>query len=466
MSRHADLLIVGAGPAGMSAATMARRFGLDVLVVDEQPAPGGQIWRGIEAVAGTARAEVLGPAYKEGQEVVRQFRASGARYEPETQVWQIEPGPRTFMTRAGRAGSVDASALLLATGAQERPIPFHGWTLPGVMTVGAGQILLKASGQIPDMPVWIAGSGPLTLLYAVQLLKAGGRIAGILDTTPAGRAVRTLPQLVQAISGAAGEVLKGLGWLSQLRRQVRYVRHVTDIEAHGEEALQRIVYRTAKGVSHTVEAQILLVHEGVVPTIHPTLALGCKHIWNADQDSYAPELDPWGETSEPSVFVAGDGAGIGGAKAAVLRGQIAALGVALRFGRISAADARSWARPIRIDLARALAPRAFLDRFYRPRPAIFAPADGTLVCRCEEVTAGAVRAMTRTGKPDPNRVKTFIRAGMGPCQGRQCSYSVASILAAASSSTVPDIGLYRVRPPFKPLTLGELSALDSLEDAS
>lgn len=460
MSRRVDLLIVGAGPAGLSAATTARRYGLDVLVVDEQPSPGGQIWRNIESVAGTPRAAILGKAYGEGSAVVGRFRASGARYEPGTRVWQVESGPRAFMTCNGAASSVEAGCLLLATGAQERPAPFPGWTLPGVMTVGAAQIVLKSSGQIPSDPVWIAGSGPLPLLYAVQLLKAGGRIAGFLDTTPPGGVAAALPVLRSAALAAPFDLLKGMAWLATLRRRVPYIRHACEIEAMGDGALERLRYATADGRSATVEARLLLVHEGIVPTIHPTLALGCRHVWNVSQDCFMPELDGWGETSEPKIFVAGDGAGIGGATAARLRGEIAALRIAVRAGRLADAEADAAARPIRVQLDKALAVRPFLDRLYRPRPGVFAPADHTVACRCEEVSVASIWALAATGRPGPNQVKAFTRAGMGPCQGRQCNYTVAHVLATAEGRAVPDVGLYRVRPPLKPLTLSELAALD------
>lgn len=463
MSRRVDLLIVGAGPAGLSAAVTARRYGLDVLVVDEQPAPGGQIWRNIEAVAGTPRAAIFGKAYGEGAAAVGRFRASGARYEPGTRVWQVEPGTRAFMTLDGVASTVEAGCLLLATGAQERPAPFPGWTLPGVMTVGAAQIVLKTSGQIPSDPVWIAGSGPLPLLYAVQLLKAGGRIAGFLDTAPPGRTASALPELSAAALAAPFDLLKGMGWLATLRRRVPYVRHVAEIEATGDGALEHLRYATADGRTATVEAKLLLVHEGVVPTIHPTLALGCRHIWNAAQDCFMPELDSWGETSEPGIFVAGDGAGIGGAVAACLRGEIAALRIAARAGGLAAAAADAAARPVRARLDKALAVRPFLDRLYRPRPGVFVPADHTVACRCEEVSVASIRAQAATGRPGPNQIKAFTRAGMGPCQGRQCNYTIAHVLAAAEGRVVPDVGLYRVRPPLKPLTLSELAGLDTAD---
>ncbi|MGH8815805.1 MAG: NAD(P)/FAD-dependent oxidoreductase, partial [Achromobacter pestifer] len=165
MKREFDVVVIGAGPAGMSAAIGLRGQGLSVLVVDEQPAPGGQIWRAVEAVADTPTGTLLGKEYRAGAELARAFRDSGASYQPQTQVWQIEPGWHVYMTRAGQAEAVRADRIVLALGAQERPAPFPGWTLPGVLTVGAAQILLKTSRQVPSDPVWVAGSGPLPLLY-------------------------------------------------------------------------------------------------------------------------------------------------------------------------------------------------------------------------------------------------------------------------------------------------------------
>jgi hypothetical protein len=332
------------------------------------------------------------------------------------------------------------------------------------MTVGAAQIVLKASGQIPAEPVWIAGNGPLPLLYASQLLTAGGQIAGFLSTTPSGQATAAIPQLVAAALSAPGDLLKGLGWITALQRRVPYIRHVAEIEALGDATLERLRYVTADGKANTVKARLLLVHEGVVPTIHPTLALGCRHRWNAEQACFAPELDIWGETSETGVFVAGDGAGIGGVVAACLRGEIAALRIAARIGRLPDVEAIAAAQPLSSRLKRTLAIRPFLDALYQPRSAVFAPADETVACRCEEVSVGEIRAQVAAGRrPGPNQIKAFTRAGMGPCQGRQCSYTIAHVLAAAEGRTVPDVGLYRVRPPLKPITLAELAALDTAD---
>ncbi|KRE24606.1 FAD/NAD(P)-binding oxidoreductase [Bosea sp. Root483D1] len=466
MSDHTDLLIVGAGPAGMAAAITARRHGLSVRVVDDQPAPGGQIWRGIETVAATPRAKRLGESYLSGIERAAPFRACGATYEPASQLWQIEPGFRAFFTRGGKARSVTAEAIILATGAQERPVPFPGWTLPGVLTVGAAQILLKTADSVPDKPVWIAGCGPLPLLYMTQLLAAGGRIAGFLDTTPRGRLGSALRHLPQGL-GRLGDLIKGLSWSLALRRAgVPIIRHVTELRAEGEGRLQRLRYRTEAGQETEVPAEVLLVHEGVVPNIHAPLALGCAVSWHAGQHCYVPVLDAWGETSQANIFVAGDGAGIGGAEAAEPRGRLAALRVAAKLGRLDDATAEVAAAPERHALASALALRPFLDALYAPRSQLYAPPDETLVCRCEEVTAGELRARAVEGRPGPNQLKAFTRAGMGPCQGRQCGYTMAHIIAAAQGRSVEEVGFYRIRPPLKPVTLGELASLDEQEPAA
>ena len=458
MSRF-DLLVIGAGPAGMAAALTARTAGLSVCVVDDQPSPGGQIWRGVETVAVSARAGALGQAYRDGASRVATFRASGVSYEPEAQLWQIEPGFRAFVTRAGKAFTLEAEAVILATGAQERPAPFPGWTLPGVLTVGAAQILFKNSGQIPTKPVWIAGSGPLPLLFMTQLLAAGGTIAGFLETTPAGQMRAAIPHLLSGLA-AWPDLAEGLWWSARLRLAgVPHIRHVSALTASGNGRLEQVSYRTEDGATARVPAEVLLVHEGVVPSIHVPLSLNCAMAWNEAQQCFAPVLDGWGESSEARIFIAGDSAGIAGAAAAEPRGALAALGVALKLGRIDLATAEARAVSFRAKLTRAMALRPFLDALYRPRTDIFTPPDETVICRCEEITAGEIREVARLGRPGANQAKAFTRAGMGPCQGRQCGYTVTRILAAEQGRTPAEVGFYRIRPPLKPVTLGELASL-------
>src|SRR3954471_251854 len=183
MKSDFDLAIVGAGPAGLAAATTAMRAGLRTVVIDEQAAPGGQIYRNVESVSKRpAHLQLLGDDYAAGADLVQRFRASGAEYLPLTTVWQIDQERNVYTRSDGRAARIAAKRILVATGAMERPVPIPGWTLPGVMTCGAAQTMLKSTGAVPAGPVVLAGGGPLLLLLATQLLRAGARITAILET--------------------------------------------------------------------------------------------------------------------------------------------------------------------------------------------------------------------------------------------------------------------------------------------
>lgn len=453
-----DLLIVGAGPAGMSAAVVAARAGLSVMVVDEQPTPGGQIWRGIEANAGTARGRALGAPYLSGLATVRAFRESGAVYWPSTRVWQIEPTLRTYVTGPDGTLMIQPSAILIATGAQERPAPFRGWTLPGVMTVGAAQILLKTPGTVPAAPVWIAGCGPLALLYAHQLVRLGGAVAGFLDTRMPAPLAGAARLATGAVLRSGRELAKGAYWYADLHRRAgRYVRGVVDLQALGTDRVEGVRYRTADGRVEEVETSLLLIHEGVVPELHTARSLGCQTRWHAGQAAYVPVLNEWGESSVPGILVAGDAAGIGGAEAAIQRGRLAALRILSRLGRLPAGQEGVEAA-CRKALARALAPRAFLDRIFMPRENVFLPDDDTIVCRCEELRVRDLRGALSCSV-GANQLKAFTRAGMGPCQGRQCAYTVASLIANVEARPMGDVEPFRVRPPLKPVRLCDVASL-------
>ena len=324
-------------------------------------------------------------------------------------------------------------------------MPIPGWALPGVMTVGAAQIALKTGGLVPDGKTWIAGQGPLTLLYAVQAIRAGGRIAGILDVSLPAARWRALPFLPRAIT----EVRKGLSWLREIKRSGIKIQRVEDISAEGDGVLERISFRIG-GQWKTAPADLLLLHDGVIPSIQITRALGCAHAWDERQRCWRPVTDPWGATSIPGVSAAGDGAGIGGAAAAVLSGRIAALG----FIDLSKREAES----LRAQHAAALASRPFIDTLFAPR--LLNPADATLICRCEEVSAGEIRAAVKLGCQGLNQLKAYTRCGMGPCQGRMCGTSAAEVFAAASGQHPRAIEPFRTRFPARPLTVGELAALD------
>jgi NADPH-dependent 2,4-dienoyl-CoA reductase/sulfur reductase-like enzyme len=331
-----DLAIVGAGPAGMAAAITASALGLRTAVLDEQDAPGGQIYRAVERVAADApqRLALLGEDYAAGLPLVREFRACAAEYLAGAMVWQIEPGT-LFYSQAGVARRLHARRIVIATGAFERPMPVPGWTLPGVVTAGAAQILLKTAGAVPQGRVVMAGCGPLLLLLAWQLLQAGVRLAAIVDTRAASyaQAMRHLP----AALGASGYVGKGLSYLRAIRAaRIPVLDRVEAMRLEGDERVRAAIVRSA-GSMHELAADSVLLHQGIVPNANLGWALRCEHAWSDPQRCFVPRTDDWGASSTPDVQFAGDCAGIAGARAAEQAGHLAALEAAHRLGRIDAA---------------------------------------------------------------------------------------------------------------------------------
>ncbi|WP_099722373.1 NAD(P)/FAD-dependent oxidoreductase [Bordetella bronchiseptica] len=467
MTRRCELLVVGAGPAGMAAATQSAALGVDTLLLDEQATPGGQIYRAITTTALT-RPDILGPDYWHGASLLEPLRASGAAYLSGATVWAVsrsaEAGDGGVFEVAysvgGQADILRARHILLATGALERPFPIPGWTLPGVVTAGAAQILLKTAAIVPGEHAVLAGGGPLLYLLAWQYLNAGVRIERLLETTAPGRLARALPHALDFLRSPY--LAKGLKLMRAVRAHVPITRGVQDLRAQGRERLESLSYR-AGGRTHDMPARHLMLHQGVVPNLNLSRALGVDHQWNPTQACWQPRVDDWGATSVAGIGIAGDGAGIGGAVAAEHRGRLAALQAAVALGRIDDARRDREARTPRRALARAMRGRAFFDVLYRPADAYRRPGDDTIVCRCEEITAGQIRATVRLGCSGPNQMKAFLRCGMGPCQGRLCGLTVSELIADERGVPLPEVGYYRLRFPTKPVTLGELASLPQTE---
>lgn len=453
-----DLLIIGAGPAGLAAAVQARELGLTVTVFDEQATPGGQAWCAIESMAAEERVHALGASGRRGLALVRAFRSCGARWLGGHTVWHLD-APRRVFASDGRASHVHSGrAVLIAVGAMERAVPLPGWTLPGVMTVGAAQRLWKASGVVPGPTVWIAGSGPLVVHHAAQLVRQGVRLAGWLDTSRRRQHRAALQHAWGALRGAA-LLAQGLADLALLhRRGPRRHSEVEAVEVVGARRVEAVRWRVA-GHWYEDAADGVLLHEGVVPQSHLAQAVGCKHDWHTAQRAWAARCDAFGRSSVAGVWIAGDAGGIVGEEAAAVQGQLAALGVATALERIGERECNRRSRLLLRASATHQAPRRFLDVLYAPREAVLAPADDVLLCRCEAVRAGRVRALVRDGLCDLNALKSASRCGMGPCQGRLCGLPLLETVTRERGVEPGAIEPLRLRPPFKPVSLGELAAL-------
>lgn len=454
-----DVLIIGAGPAGLAAAVQSQQLGLRAALVDEQAAPGGQIYRAIEAAQAQGRAGRLGTDYRHGMALLQAFRSCGASYFPNSQVWRVDADGSMYLTDGSGSRCLRGRRIIAAVGAMERPVPIRGWTLPGVMTVGAGQIMLKTADLVPRHGVWLAGSGPLLLAYAVQVLASGGQLAGILDTTNRGHRFAALAHAWGALRGWR-YLLKGVHYYRQLRKAgIRIVSGVEDLEACGQDQLSRVRWLVG-GRWQEADAEQLLLHEGVIPSTHLTRSLECEHRWDDLQQCLRPVLDDFGRTSLANVFVAGDCGSIGGARVAEESGRLAALGVHVSLqDSAGSPEIRHLERRIRRRRAAHLAIRGFLDTLFAPPARLLAPADEVMVCRCEGVTAGQIRQAVSLGCRGPAQVKSFTRCGMGPCQGRLCGPTLTTTVADALHLPPQDVGGLRIRPPLKSLQLGELADL-------
>ncbi|MFE9040174.1 NAD(P)/FAD-dependent oxidoreductase [Streptomyces sp. NPDC007818] len=450
----ADLAVVGAGPAGLAAAVTAAALGRTVTLLDAGSRPGGQYYRHPDPALGAARPQALHhdwAAFADREAELRAHeRAGRVRYLADHQVWSVT-GSGTEWTVHCRTDStaaepVRARAVLLATGAYERQLPFPGWTLPGVVGAGGAQAMLKSGLVLPGRRVVVAGSGPLLLAVAASLAAAGARVPAVVEAAGyAGYARHTGTLLRNPAKLAEGALYGG----ALLRHQVRPLLRHAVVEAHGTDRVEAVTvarldraWRPVPGTGRRVPCDALAVGHGLVPELSLATALGCATRTAAD-GTVALVLTPGLRTSVPGVWAAGETGGVGGAQLALTEGEIAAHAIAGRA--VPAALARRRARL-----------RAFADAMgaaHRPGPGWTGwLRDETAVCRCEEVPTGRVReAVEELGATDARTVKLLTRAGMGWCQGRMCGPAVAAL---AGGGPAPDR-----RPLACPVRLGDLAGL-------
>jgi NADPH-dependent 2,4-dienoyl-CoA reductase/sulfur reductase-like enzyme len=453
-----DVVVIGAGPAGLAAAATSAKAGLSTLMLDENVGPGGQVWRAIASTPVIER-DCLGADYWAGGDLVEEMRASGAEIVQRATVWSLDRNLEIGVSVGGASAFIKARRVIVATGALERPFPIPGWTLPGVMTAGAAQTMLKSSALVPDGRTVIAGQGPLLWLLAAQILRLGGRIDRILDTTERGNYFSALPHAFAFLTSPY--FAKGLALMREVRAKVPVVSAVSELAAAGDGQLATVSY-VAGGRRETMPADLLLLHQGVVPNVNLAMAAGVEHRWDERQLCWSPVLDLNGGSSIDGIAIAGDGAGIGGAEAAVFRGRLAARAAIDVLAPAAAAKSVSMAA-LRAGLARAERGRAFLDTLFRPARQFRIPSGDTVVCRCEEVTANDILDSVAIGATGPNQLKAYRRTGMGPCQGRLCGLTVTELMAQARGKSPEEIGYYRLRAPVKPITLAELAAVPKTE---
>lgn len=448
----ADVIVIGGGPAGMSAATRLARAGAAVVLLDDNPVPGGQVYR---APTAGALARGVAPS-KDGERLRAELAASGAVVVPEARVWAVERGFRVDMVVGEVSRTVTAPRLLVAAGATERHVPFPGWTLPGVFGLAGATILMKSHGLAPGRRVVIAGAGPLLALVGAGLVAKGVVVEAIVDTARKAEWLGEVP----AFASRPDLLATGLGWLLGLARaRVPWLYGHAVIAAQGERSLETVMIAPlgrdgAPDVSRAkvLTCDALAIGHGLVPNTELIRCLGALTRWRPELGGFVPDLSSEGETSVPGLFVAGDGAGVSGAAAAVEHGRHVAEAILEQLGRTTGkrrgATERAWRRAARFGQASA--------RLTEPRSALYrAIPQACIVCRCEDVTRAEIEAAITDGARDVNQLKAFTRAGMGPCQGKSCGEAIAELVAARVGSRTA-AGEMTARPPFRPIDTAAL----------
>jgi NADPH-dependent 2,4-dienoyl-CoA reductase/sulfur reductase-like enzyme len=411
-----DVLVVGAGPAGIAAAVRAAEEGCKVGLVDENLHPGGQIWR--SSLEKTRRGKAVGDA---AEWMGRLSRAS-VQIFPGRHIFDAPAPKRLRAFCISEAAEFHFRSLVIATGARERFLPFPGWTLPNVLGAGALQTLVKAGLPIAGKRIVIAGTGPLLIAVAACMRIMGAKVVALCEQATSGSMMRFGMGLIQQPSKLMDAV--------RYARQIRAVRLRTSCwptAALGEERLEGVVLND-RGRRVELKADYLACGFHLVPNCELALLLGC-----ALDGSYV-RVDEFQQTSVTDLFSAGETTGIGGVEAALVEGQIAGLAAA------GALEKTALLRKKR-DAARRFT--RLLDRTYALNPELRRlAAPETILCRCEDVTMEAVQPHSSW-----RAAKLQSRVGMGSCQGRICGTACEFLFGW---------GMESVRPPIQPTPVGSL----------
>lgn len=469
-----EIVVIGAGPAGIHAALSASECGAQVVLIDGYARPGGQYFRQLPAAFS---ADDRTTHQAEAAALLGKLHNSSVRVLSNTTVWGAFP-----CTTSGEAdqrwevalhgpsapASLATGALILATGAYDRPVAFPGWALPGVMTAGAAQTLLKNQRVLPGKRILLSGTGPLQLAVGASLVRAGAQVSAILEGSSLGLAnVRQ----AAAMWGQWGRLAEGWSYLRTLRG-VPYRFGWAVIEARGADQVEEAViarldanWRPISGSEQTIPVDTILIGYGFIPSTELSRLLGCQHEYDLRRGGYVPVRGRNMQTSLTGVYMAGDGAGIGGAELSALEGAVAGISAAGMLGHLAAVQVTEQVARLEGRLARQRSFAHMLGEFYTPGPGIFDLArEDTVICRCEEVTLGDIRAAAADGVRSTTELKALTRLGMGNCQGRICGELAARILAREAGlgdgylASRHATGIFTPRPPIHPIPLADMAA--------
>lgn len=474
---EAEVAVVGAGPAGLSAAVSGADSGLSIILIDASSRPGGQYWRHSSESFSKINEDPGHRGWKTFTHLRSRLYAHIEQghilYLKDHQVWLIERiGTSSIMHLSPTYEAapsipthvVKTDELILCPGAYDRQLPIPGWDMPGVMTAGGVQTLLKSNGSIAGTHAVVGGSGPFLLPVATEIARAGVKVSAICEANNPLRWLNNLNGVLQA----PAKVLEAIEYASVLgRHRIPFLVRTAITAIHGDSKVQAVTLAkldskgmTITGTERQIEVDLVALGWGFTPSLELILAVGAETTKDVD-GSLTAVVDDEMRSNVTGIRIAGEATGIGGAKLAALEGELAALSIARsRNGNYESARIRSLKRSVRRG-------RAFAIAMHNSNPIPECWHDWltseTLICRCEEVSYAQIcYAIDDLGADDPRSVKSFARPGMGWCQGRVCGFATTEIIAArlGRASTATEMRAMAGRLPATPLTLAQLAALE------
>lgn len=460
---HSPLTIVGAGPAGIMAAYTAAEAGAEVIVIDDNPLPGGQYYRQSPSEFKFTNINDASSGRMDAPSLYKKLEHPKIRTIYNTQVWGVFDQHTLALADTEKSYLIHSDRIILATGAYDRPMAFPGWTLPGVLGAGAALRMIKTQWVLPGKRVLLAGLGPLQLALADALVKLGVKVVCIAEAADPFSKLNQLPKFW----GHWDRIGEAIGYMRnlQLHKAPLWFNHVI-VEATGKDQVQsaKIARLNQQGMvipSTIREYQVdaICLGYGLLPSFQLAAALGCQLCFDEHLQWYVPVHNDFMETTQPGIFVAGDVTDIAGAKVAVVQGKIAGLEAAYQLGFLDETRRDKAIASLNSELRSLDRLTSALHEIYAFRPVLNQLAkDDTLLCRCEEITYAQVKEALAEGAANLHQVKLHTRAGMGYCQSRFCSVLIAPLIAQATGQSLAEMQPFTVRPPIHPIPLKVLAA--------
>jgi D-hydroxyproline dehydrogenase subunit alpha len=452
MDHKVDLAVIGGGPAGLEACLAAAETGLKIVLIDSDPHLGGQYFK--PSLTGAAHKD---QAQRQRQELVEKISALRVTVHNKTLVWAGYPhedgGWQLALHGNNTSGVILARTVIIATGAYDLPLPFPGWTIPGVMTAGAALILLKQQ-TLPGKRIVLSGSGPLQLGLAASLVKSGQKPLSVLEAKPLGpQTLKMLPALwgQWARLQEGFDIIKTLGLAG-----IPYQQGWTVTAGHGQEEIEAVEISRLDlhgfpipGSQRMIPVDTCIVGYGLLPNNGLARQMGCQGAYGARGEGFIIQRDEFLHTSLPGIIVAGDAAWIGGAYLARLEGRLSGLSAARYLNRIEELEFQRHYKKLKPFMVAQRRFAAALNQVFQPAEGLYSLAkDETIICRCEEISLGEIKAAA-AGAGSPNEIKLLTRSGMGFCQGRICEHYLVEHLRRVTHLDSP--GTFSIRPPLHPL---------------